>query len=125
LQKSPIVILSTATPPGGAYHWNDSNPSKPVILSEGGDYSQPKVIHYEPPHYSPEMRKAGISGPVVASLLIDKTGVVREVEIVKSPADELSAAATEAVEQWIFEPATKDGEPVDVRFMVTVMFRLK
>jgi len=92
---------------------------------EGGDYSQPKVIHYEPPHYPPEMRKAGISGPVVASLLIDKTGIVREVEIVKSPADELSAAATEAVQQWVFEPATKDGKPVAVRFMVTVMFRLK
>ena len=92
---------------------------------EGGDLTQPEVVHYEPPLYPPEMRKAGISGPVVASVLIDIAGIVREVEIVESPADGLSAAATEAVEQWVFEPATKDGEPVDVRFMVTVMFRLK
>ena len=38
---SCIVILSTATPPGGAYSWNDSNPTKPVILSERSESKNP------------------------------------------------------------------------------------
>jgi len=35
------VILSTATPPGGAYSWNDSNHKKPVILSERSESKNP------------------------------------------------------------------------------------
>jgi hypothetical protein len=27
------VILSTATPPGGAYPWNDSSPKNPAIIA--------------------------------------------------------------------------------------------
>jgi len=36
------VILSTATPPAGAYPWNDSGPPKPVILSLPGPFGPTK-----------------------------------------------------------------------------------
>ena len=42
LQNSQIVILSTATPPGGAYSWNDSNHKNPVILSERSELRVPR-----------------------------------------------------------------------------------
>ncbi len=45
---------------------------------------------------------------------------MRDVAIQESPADELSTAATQALEQWTFEPATKDGEPVAVSYIVTL-----
>ena len=35
------VILSTATPPGGAYSRYDNNPQKPVILSERSESKNP------------------------------------------------------------------------------------
>ncbi len=92
---------------------------------EGGGIEPPKALEKLPPKYPPEMRKQGISGPVVAELVIDQNGVVGDVAIQESPAEELSAAATEAFEQWAFEPATMDGKPVAVRYIVTVDFKLK
>ncbi|TFG37855.1 MAG: TonB family protein, partial [Candidatus Aminicenantes bacterium] len=92
---------------------------------EGGEIEPPEALDKLPPKYPPEMRKAGISGRVVAELVIDQNGVVRDVAIQESPAEELSAAATEAFEQWTFEPATMDGKPVAVRYIVTVEFKLK
>jgi protein TonB len=71
------------------------------------------------------MRKQRLSGRVVARLVIDEDGVVRGVEILESPADEFSAAATAALETWTFEPARMDGEPVAVSYIVTLMFRLE
>jgi len=92
---------------------------------EGGGIEPPKALEKLPPKYPPEMRKTGISGLVVAELVIDQGGAVRNVAIQESPADELSAAATEALEQWTFEPATKDGEPVAVTYIVTLKFALR
>jgi TonB family protein len=87
--------------------------------------TEPKALEKVNPKYPPEMRKAGTSGSVVARLVIDDAGHVRDVEVLDSPAAEFSAAATEAFEQWTFEPATMDGKPVAVRYIVTVLFRLK
>jgi TonB family protein len=92
---------------------------------EGGEIEPPKALEKLPPKYPPEMRKAGVSGLVVAELVIDQGGAVRNVAIQESPADELSKAATEALEQWTFEPATKDGDPVAVTYVVTLKFSLK
>ena len=71
------------------------------------------------------MRKRESAEMVVAELVIDQDGLVRDVSIQESPADELSAAATEALEQWTFEPATMDGKPVAVSYIVTLKFALK
>ncbi|HSN57710.1 MAG TPA: TonB family protein [Candidatus Sulfomarinibacteraceae bacterium] len=87
--------------------------------------SEPVAIDQVPPKYPPEARKARITGAVVADLVIDEAGTVRDVAIERSPSDDLSAAAIEAIAQWRFAPATMDGEPVAVRYVVTVMFRLE
>ena len=57
--------------------------------------------------------------------MIDEIGMVRDVLIKESPADQLSAAAIEALEQWRFAPAMMDGRPVAVRYIVTLKFNLK
>jgi TonB family protein len=87
--------------------------------------SEPVAVDNVIPEYPEEARAARITGAVVADLVIDETGVVRDVAIERSPSDDLSAAAIEAIEQWRFAPATMDGEPVAVRYVVTVMFRLE
>ena len=57
--------------------------------------------------------------------VIGEDGSVREVEVVRSNATVLSEAAIEAVEQWTFVPATLEGVPVAVRYVLTVNFALK
>ncbi len=90
-----------------------------------GTISEPVAIDKIPPKYPPDARKAGIMGEVVADLVIDETGAVRDVLIKESPSDDLSAAAIEALEQWRFAPATMDGDPVAVRYIVTIRFNLQ
>jgi TonB family protein len=92
---------------------------------EGGPISKPTVRERVAPKYPPEMREQGISGRIIARLVIDKDGFVQDVEIVESPAGAFSEAATEALEQWTFEPATLNGDPVAVSYIVTLMFRLE
>lgn len=89
-----------------------------------GTISEPVAIDKIPPKYPPDARKAGVTGVVIADLVIDETGEVRDVLIKESPSDDLSAAAIEALEQWRFAPATMDGDPVAVRYIVTLKFQL-
>jgi TonB family protein len=90
-----------------------------------GAISEPVAIEKTPPRYPPDARKSKITGVVVADLVIDEIGAVRDVLIEESPSDLLSAAAIEALEQWRFAPATMDGEPVAVRYIVTIKFNLQ
>jgi TonB family protein len=116
--SSPPAIAASPAPPVDVKTWTVHE------YVEGGTITKPVAREKLPPTYPPEMRKEGLSGQVVAELVIDVDGMVRGVEIVESPAAEFSAAATEALEQWTFEPATKNGKPVAVKFTVTMMFRL-
>jgi protein TonB len=46
------------------------------------------------------------------------------IRIVRGLGSGLDAKAIEAVRQWRFEPAKKDGKPVNVQISVEVAFRL-
>jgi TonB family protein len=70
------------------------------------------------PTFSETALKAG--GKVHLSAIVCKDGSVRAVEVVKTPAPDAGAAAAEAVQQWKFTPAVKNGTPVAVRYMVSV-----
>ena len=92
---------------------------------EEGKITEPKRVDGPNPRYPEQARKEGINGVVVMEAVIAADGSVREVEVVRSNAAVLSEAAVEAVEQWTFEPATLEGVPVAVRYILTVKFRLQ
>ncbi len=92
---------------------------------EEGKITEPERIDGPNPRYPEQARKEGINGVVVMEAVIGEDGSVREVEVVKSNAHVLSEAAIEAVEQWTFVPATLEGVPVAVRYLLTVKFNLQ
>jgi outer membrane biosynthesis protein TonB len=62
----------------------------------------------------------------LATLLMDKSGAIREMWLKKAlPAPTISYAVMESVHQWKFEPGTLDGQPVDVLSNLTVNFKLR
>jgi TonB family protein len=89
--------------------------------------TKPKVIHKPQPRYPEAARKNKIQGHVIVLAMIDKLGVPHAPMVMEmSPgAEELAASAVDAVTAWRFEPATLDGEPVDVYFTITVQFKLQ
>jgi TonB family protein len=94
-------------------------------LRVGGDVKAPVVRTRVNPLYPETARKDNVEGVVIMELLIDATGHVRNVTVLKGLPDGLSEAAVAAVRQWTFDPATRNGQPVDVIFNVTLAFHLK
>ena len=89
----------------------------------GGDVRHPVVVKRVDPIYGEDAKRDRISGIVIVEALVDKTGFVKDAIILKGLPDGLSDAALAAVKQWKFEPATLNGEPVDVIFNVTINFK--
>jgi TonB family protein len=57
-------------------------------------------------------------------LIVDSSGRPRDIRVVRGLGFGLDAKALEAVKQWKFQPALKDGKPVDVQISVNIDFRL-
>lgn len=94
-------------------------------LRVGGDVKAPILVERVDPAYSAEARAHRISGIVIVEALIDRSGNVAEVNVLKPLPFGLDRAAVDAVKQWKFKPATQNGKPVAVLFNLTVNFILK
>lgn len=90
----------------------------------GGGVSAPKVVYDPDPEYSEEARKAKFQGTVVLWLVVSPDGHPQQIRVTRSLGMGLDEKAMEAVRQWRFEPAKKDGQPVPVMINVEVNFRL-
>jgi len=96
---------------GGVYH-------------VGGGVSAPRAVWDPEPEYSEEARKAKYQGVVMLQIIVGADGRPKDVRVARSLGFGLDERAIEAVRQWRFEPATKDGQPVAVLVNVEVNFRL-
>jgi TonB family protein len=94
------------------------------VFRVGGGVSAPIALYRPDPDYSEEARKAKYQGVVVLGLIVDSNGRPRDVRVARSLGMGLDEKAIEAVRQWKFEPAKKDGTPVAVQINVEVSFRL-
>ena len=85
----------------------------------------PRAIERTPPEYTAEGKAQRIQGVVILRAVIDQTGIVRDVEVLKGLPAGLSEAAVEAVRRWTFTPALDEsGKPVTVHYNMTINFRL-
>jgi periplasmic protein TonB len=94
------------------------------VYKVGGGISAPEAITSPDPDYTEEARKAKKQGTCVLWLIVDSAGQPRDIKVVRGLGLGLDAKALEAVRQWRFHPALKDGKPVDVQISVEVEFRL-
>jgi len=90
----------------------------------GGGVSAPKAIYAPDPEYSEEARKARYQGTVVLWLVVDANGRPQQIRVQRALGMGLDEKAIEAVKQWKFDPARKDGQAVPVMIYVEVNFRL-
>jgi TonB family protein len=86
----------------------------------------PRVIQRSqvPPIYPFAMRKSGIQGQVLVGFVVDKGGAVRNPVVVRSNSPAFDAPAVECVLKWRFEPSRVDGQPVNARMTVPIVFEL-
>jgi protein TonB len=90
----------------------------------GGGVSAPRALFAPDPEYSEEARKAKYQGVVVLWVVVGPDGKVHDMRVSRPLGLGLDEKALEAVKQWRFEPARKDGQAVAVQVNVEVNFRL-
>ena len=79
------------------------------------------------PEYPATARAEGLSGAVIAEVVVRADGTLDGIVVLRMPegGEWLAGAAVEAISQWRYEPATRDGVPVDAWFTLVVEFVLK
>ena len=91
--------------------------------SSSGDLSAPLVMRKVDPGYPLQIMRENVSGTVILYAVIHTDGTVGNIRILSSVDDRLDRFAAQAVAQWRFQPATKDGAPIDVEATFKIPFR--
>jgi len=94
------------------------------VFRVGGGVTAPRALDTPDPEYSEEARKAKYQGTCVLWLIVGPDGKPRDVKVARALGMGLDEKAIQAVRNWKFEPAMKDGRPVAVQINVEVNFRL-
>jgi TonB family protein len=105
-------------------HAGEGKTSDAAIARIGKGVTPPKVISQKEPAFSEQARQAKYHGTVILSLTVDKTGEPRNIRIVRPLGLGLDQKAVEALAKWRFDPARKEGEPVDMEIHMEVDFHL-
>jgi TonB family protein len=100
----------------------DSQPSGPIAVAPG--VMQGQRLNGPMPVYPPEAKKAKIQGTVVLDAIIGKDGTVEKLTVVSGP-PALQTSSLDAVRQWIYKPFLLNGEPVEVKTTINVVYSLK
>jgi TonB family protein len=98
----------------------------PAIQDENlpkADLSQPFATRKVDPGYPSQLMRENVSGTVILYALIRADGTVSNVRVLRGVDDRLDRYAKEAVAQWKFEPATRNGQPVEVEATFKIPFR--
>lgn len=80
---------------------------------------------YTEPVYPEAFSQTKEQGNVVLIGRLDKQGRVADLHLVAATRREFIAPAFEAVRDWQFQPAVRDGKPVEIALNVGVRFRVK
>lgn len=85
---------------------------------------KPELKRPVAPDYPVAMRSANQPGGAIVRVVVGQDGRVREVALVRASHPDFGASAVEAVRQWRFGPAQKEGAPVESQFNVAVAFEI-
>ncbi len=109
---------------GGGFGPGEGGGTGGGVFHVGGGVSPPRVVYQPEPEFSEEARKAKYQGVCTLGLIVGADGRPTNIHVLSSLGMGLDEKAIEAVKNWKFEPAMKDGHPVRVEIAVEVDFRL-
>jgi TonB family protein len=92
------------------------------VYDLGDGITPPRLTRQVNPNYS-SVRGVKVKGSVAIALIVSSQGLPKEPRVVKSLEPEVDRAAVEAVKQWRFAPAVKEGRAVAVKVTVELEFR--
>jgi periplasmic protein TonB len=91
----------------------------------GSGITAPRLLKEVKGDYTEEARRSGIAGDVVLEIVVRRDGGVGDVRVLHGLGGGLNERAIQAVKQWRFTPATRQGAAVDVVVEVAMEFKLR
>ena len=98
------------------------NSDDETVYDLGPGVTPPRVIKQTAPQY-PNGRGVSASGSVLIGLIVSSKGLPKDPHILKSLDKDLDQSAVDAVKEWRFAPALKDGKAIAVRVSLQIQFR--
>lgn len=131
LVVTPPQIVQTITPPVPqvVVAPPPARPAPPVAATPSGPVTvgnlDERLLEGSPPRYPMESRRKREEGTVVLRLLIDSEGRVADISVAESSGfTRLDQAALQAIRKWRWQPTIRNGQPVEVRGLYSMPFKL-
>jgi len=102
---------------------NNSNSNNHDARAPSAELSQPAATRKVDPAYPLELMHENVGGTVILYAIIHADGTVGNVRVLRSVDDRLDRFASQAIAQWKFQPAMKNGSPVEVEATFQIPFR--
>ena len=112
IAPTPAPMSAPKGPP--TFHPNNAPPLPSGNGQPGGNAVAIRFSNAELPPFWGATIRLGLAA-VVLWLIVDQNGHPRDVKVARSLGMGLDQKAVQAVRNWKFEPAMKDGKPVLVR----------
>lgn len=127
-----VAVPDTRTQQHAAVHaagFGDADvPAPPTVQSRPAQAAEKvipaEIISKPTPIYTAEARAQKIEGEVLLEVVLEATGRLRVLRVVRGLGHGLDDAAVRAAEQIRFKPALKDGQPSDSTAVVHIIFQL-
>ena len=117
VKPTPPPVRTTKTAPA-----KKAAPAAPAIQPPS---AEAQGLNNKAPLYPQLSRKKKEQGTVLLLILVKADGTVGEIKLKTSSGfSRLDQAAKQAVKRWQFQPALKDGQPIDFWYELPLKFRL-
>jgi len=90
--------------------------------ADSSEVSAPGPLRKIDPKYPPTLINEHVEGEVVLYAVIRRDGSVDSIQLVRGIDEQLDANAMQALSQWKFRPATKQGTPIELEAIVHIPF---
>jgi TonB family protein len=119
LEEANISELGTVKSTDGTSEWDKD--WQGLISSDG--VNPPKILERPEIPTTDEARKSRVYGKVKIAGIVNKSGGIQDLKVVKGRERSLDKRALEGVKNsWVFLPATKNGEVTDAAVTLDVEF---
>ncbi|MCH2091728.1 MAG: energy transducer TonB [Pseudoxanthomonas sp.] len=117
---TPVPEAAAPNPP------EPTAPAAPGVTLAPGDVPVPIPGQTPAPEYPPAAMRSGDQGTVLVRVEVGADGVPTSVEVAqRSGSRDLDRAAVNAVRQWRFQPAQRDGQAVAGAVTVPIDFKMR
>lgn len=103
----------------------DPAPSDPEPGKVEKGVTRPQILDRPELLYPPALRETKVGGTVIVDSVIGTDGKTSRPHILHSPSIYLSVSALDALQEWRFKPAEREGKPIAVSYVLTVNYSVE